>query len=91
MRVSACAQTAPNIPVLAPITSAGLPRIGFSAIGRETQSSAFFSAPGIEWLYSGVAISTASAAAIASFSARTAGGGVVLCVLVERRGSRAGP
>ena len=57
LRVSACAHTAPNMPVLAPITSAGLPRIGFSAIGRETQSSAFFSPPGIEWLYSGVAIS----------------------------------
>ena len=77
--------TAPNMPVLAPITSAGLPRIGFSAIGRETQSSAFFSAPGIEWLYSGVAIRTASAPAIASFSATTAGGGIVFGVGVVGR------
>ena len=77
LRVSACAQTAPNSPVLAPITAAGLPRSGVSARGREAQSIAFFSTPGIEELYSGVAISSASAAAIAAFSARDLAGGVV--------------
>ena len=74
MRVSAAAQTPPNMPVLDEITAAGLFRIGDSSSGRETQSSAFFSAPGIEWLYSGVATSTASAAASAAFSRCTAAG-----------------
>ena len=50
-------------------------RSGRSApAGREAQSSAFFSWPGIEWLYSGVAIRTASASRIASRSSRTASG-----------------
>src|SRR5687767_11282774 len=52
----------------------GLLRIGFVASGRETQSNAFFSCPGIELLYSGVAIRTASARAIASRSSATATG-----------------
>src|SRR5664280_2599624 len=69
LRVSACAQTAPNRPVLAPITAAGLPRRGVVATGREIQSSAFLSWPGIEALYSGVATSTASDAAIAASDA----------------------
>ena len=38
-----------------------LPLNGLSAIGRESQSIAFFSAPGSEWLYSGVATRMASA------------------------------
>jgi hypothetical protein len=74
LRVSACAQTAPNIPVEAPITAAGVPVSALSPAGREAQSSAFFSTPGIEWLYSGVAIRTASASRIASRSASTASG-----------------
>src|SRR3954447_23188855 len=56
------------MPVLAPITATGLPFSGVSASGRETQSSAFFRWPGIEWLYSGVAKITASAAAMRSLS-----------------------
>ena len=76
MRVSACAQTAPNSPVLAPSTAAGLPTSGDAPAGRETQSNAFFSCPGIEPLYSGVAIRTASAPAIAPRSRATAGGQV---------------
>ena len=68
--VSACAQTAPNIPVEAPITAAGLPVRALWPAGREAQSRAFFSWPGIEWLYSGVAIRTASASRIASRSSR---------------------
>ena len=71
LRASACAQTAPNMPVEAPTTATGLPRSGFVACGRDAQSSAFLSTPGIEALYSGVATSTASAPAIASRSART--------------------
>ena len=65
LRSSACAHTAPNIPVLAPITAAGLLRRAAPADGREAQSIAFFSAPGIEELYSGVANRSASASEIA--------------------------
>ena len=74
LRTSACAQTAPNRPVLAPITATGLLRSGFLASGRESQSSAFLSWPGTEWLYSGVAIRTASASRIAASSSRIARG-----------------
>jgi hypothetical protein len=42
-----------------------LPRNEFSGNGRDAQSSAFFSTPGIEPLYSGVAIRTPSAQEIA--------------------------
>ena len=61
LRASACAQTAPNMPVLAPITATGLLRSALSGNGRDAQSSAFLSWPGSEELYSGVAIRTASA------------------------------
>ena len=67
-------------------TAAGLARAAASsAIGRETQSSAFLSTPGIEPLYSGVAISTASAAAIAAFRRRDRRRLLVLVVLAVRR------
>ena len=69
LRTSACAHTAPNRPVLAPMTAAGLPRRTVSATGREAQSRAFLSTPGIEWLYSGVEMRTASARSMASLSA----------------------
>jgi hypothetical protein len=59
-RSSAWAQTAPNKPVLAPTTATGLPLNWLSGNGRDAQSSAFLSAPGTEWLYSGVAIRTPS-------------------------------
>ena len=82
-RTSACAQTAPNIPVLAPTTATGLPQSAFSPFGREAQSSAFLSWPGIEELYSGVAIRTASADSIAARSRRApAGAGPLVVVLV---------
>ena len=74
MRASAWAQTAPNMPVLAPTTATVLPLNGLSAIGRESQSIAFFSAPGSEWLYSGVETRTASAPATASRSEATVNG-----------------
>ena len=86
MRSSAWAQTAPNMPALEPITATGLLRNAFVASGREAQSSAFLSAPGIEELYSGVAIRTASAEATAARSAATAGGRRLdVVVLVVRR------
>jgi hypothetical protein len=63
--------SAPNGPVLAPITAHGLPRSAFPGNGREAQSSALSSAPGIDALYSGVAMSSASARAISATNART--------------------
>ena len=74
LRSSAWAQTAPKAPVEAPTTAAGLLRSGFVATGRETQSSAFFSTPGMDALYSGVAMRTASAPATAERSSATAAG-----------------
>jgi len=44
----------PKPPVLAPMTATGLLPMVFVAIGRDTQSSAFLSTPGIDELYSGV-------------------------------------
>src|SRR3954454_21944292 len=76
LRASAWAQTAPKRPVEAPTTATGLLRSGDSASGRESQSRAFLSWPGIEWLYSGVETSTASASAMASKSACTVSGRV---------------
>src|SRR5262249_17323056 len=61
LRSSACAQIPPNEPVLAPTTATGLYRSTFVAIGREIQSIAFFSWPGMDALYSGVAKRTPSA------------------------------
>ena len=52
--------------VLAPTTATGLLRSAASALGRDAQSIAFLSCPGIEELYSGVANRTASAASIAA-------------------------
>ena len=66
LRVSAAAQTPPNIPVLDESTATGLLRTGDSTSGREAQSSAFLSTPGIDELYSGVAIRIASAESSAS-------------------------
>ena len=57
-----------------PITATGLLRKTLVAIGREAQSRAFLSAPGIDELYSGVAIRTASAEETAARSAATAAG-----------------
>ena len=74
LRSSAWAQTAPNMPVEAPITAAGLPLRALLPAGREAQSRAFFSSPGIERLYSGVAIRTASASRTAARSSATAAG-----------------
>jgi hypothetical protein len=56
------------------MTAAGLLRSGFVAAGRETQSRAFLSWPGMDALYSGVAMSTASAAAKRERSSLTSAG-----------------
>jgi hypothetical protein len=59
--------------VLAPTTATGLPLSALSAIeGRESQSTAFFSPPGIEELYSGVAKNAASASLTAARMRATA-------------------
>ena len=44
-------RTAPKMPVLAPMTAAGLPRSALAGKGRDAQSTAFFSWPGIDALY----------------------------------------
>ncbi len=85
LRSSACAQTAPNIVTLAPSTTTGLFLSAASARGREAQSTAFLITPGIEPLYSGVAISRPSAPAISSRSRATRLGDLGLEVLVEVR------
>jgi len=74
LRVSAAAQTPPNIPVLEERIATGFPRTGDSTSGREAQSSAFLSTPGIEELYSGVEIRIPSAPARASLKRSTAAG-----------------
>ena len=56
------------------LAAAGVPDSALSPAGREAQSRAFFSWPGSEWLYSGVAIRTASASRIAWRSSATAAG-----------------
>jgi len=61
--------------MLAPITAMGFARRQLSGNGREAQSNAFFNAPGIDALYSGVATRIASASAIARRRRATACGG----------------
>ena len=70
------------MPVLAPMTAAGLPRRALSGNGREAQSSAFLSWPGIDELYSGVLIRTASADASAARRRRHGVGGAAAVVVV---------
>jgi len=64
----------PIAPTDAPVTPAGMWWNELWPHGREAQSMAFFRAPGMDLLYSGVMNSTASAAAIASFNAVASGG-----------------
>jgi len=64
----------PIWPMEAPITAAGMWSKEFSPHGRDAQSIAFFKAPGIERLYSGVTKSTAATAAIDALSALASGG-----------------
>ena len=71
LRVSSCAHTPPYWPRAAPTTASGLPFSAPSPNGRDNQSIAFFSTPGMLPLYSGVTTSAASAPAAAARSART--------------------
>ena len=72
------------------MTAAGLSRSALSGNGRDAQSSAFFSTPGIDALYSGVAIRTASAASMASRTRHLSRRASRLDVLVVTAGAPAG-
>src|SRR5215217_690139 len=75
MLLRCCWPTAvPIFPGDVPIIADGLRANEFFPHGRLAQSIAFLSPPGIDRLYSGVTKRTASTEAIASFSARAAGG-----------------
>ena len=74
LRRSASAQAAPRGLALVLTTAAGLASWTAAPRGRDAQSGAFFSWPGMEPLYSGVAISTAPAPAISSRSSATGSG-----------------
>ena len=68
------------------MTADGFRVKAFVPYGRLAQSMAFFSAPGMERLYSGVTNSTASTAAMASLNAVATGGIVrVVVVAIERQ------
>jgi hypothetical protein len=62
------------MPELALATATGLLRRTLPANGRDSQSSAFFRAPGIEELYSGELITKASLAWMQSRSCSAPGG-----------------
>ena len=67
------------------MTAEGLRANEFLPYGRLAQSIAFFNAPGIERLYSGVTNSTASTAAIAALNSRRhRQGSRVVVTVVER-------
>src|SRR6476659_1879646 len=74
LRKCCCATAVPIFPGEVPITPEGLRAKAFFPYGRLAQSMAFFNAPGIERLYSGVTKRTASTAAMASLKARALGG-----------------
>ena len=79
---SSRAHWAPRGAPLAAITAAGLPAMEAAPRGRETQSTAFLTAPDSEPLYSGVTSSTASASATASRRSRATWGQLVVVVEV---------
>ena len=64
----------PIFPVDAPMTAEGFRENEFVPHGRDAQSMAFLSAPGIERLYSGETKRIALTPAIASLSALASGG-----------------
>ena len=80
----------PVTPALAPKIAAGLPLSTEPRGGRDAQSMAFFNTPGTPWLYSGVAMSSASASAMARLGTPPTGSGSpgVLDVLVVERDLR---
>src|SRR6185295_8388951 len=74
LRRCCCPIAVPILPGDVPMTAEGLRANEFLPYGRLAQSIAFFNAPGIERLYSGVTNSTASTEAIASLNVRATGG-----------------
>ena len=74
LRRCCCPTAVPIFPGDVPMTADGFRVNAFVPYGRLAQSIAFFSAPGMERLYSGVTNSTASTAAIASLNAVATGG-----------------
>ncbi len=64
----------PICPMDAPMTAAGMWLNEFWPHGREAQSMAFLSAPGMDRLYSGLTKRTASTPSIAALSAVASGG-----------------
>src|SRR5690242_7620951 len=68
------ATAVPILPGEVPMMAEGFRANEFFPHGRLAQSIAFLSAPGIDRLYSGVTKRTASTDAMASLSARPAGG-----------------
>ncbi len=74
LRRLCCATAVPIEPGEVPMIAEGLRVKEFLPQGRLAQSIAFFSAPGIERLYSGVTNNTASTSAIAYLKARATGG-----------------
>src|SRR5688572_9650266 len=74
LRNCCCAIAVPILPGEVPMTAEGLRAKELLPYGRLAQSIAFFKAPGIERLYSGVTNSTASTAASACLSALAGAG-----------------
>ena len=74
LRSCCCASAVPMEPGDVPMTADGLRVNEFLPYGRLAQSIAFFRAPGIERLYSGVTNRTASDAAIAFLKPVATGG-----------------
>ena len=74
LRRCCCAIAVPMAPGEVPTTAEGLRVNEFFPYGRLAQSMAFFRPPGMERLYSGVTIRTASTSAMACLKARATGG-----------------
>jgi hypothetical protein len=74
LRRCCCATAVPILPGDVPMTADGLRANEFLPYGRHAQSIAFFNAPGMDRLYSGVTNNTASTAAIAFLNAVATGG-----------------
>ena len=74
LRRCCCATAVLILPGDVPMTADGLRANEFLPYGRLAQSIAFFNAPGMDRLYSGVTNNTASTAAIASLNAVATGG-----------------
>src|SRR5690606_2328833 len=72
LRIDDCMTAVPIEPVEAPMMPLGLRAKEFCPYGREPQSIAFFSAPGIDLLYSGEMNSRPSDASTALLNAVTA-------------------